>query len=129
MFWKLSKAMKNNKKGFTLVELMVVVVIIGVLVAIAVPVYNATTTSAKEKAEAANIRILEGAIGTYIADNVTTGTYAEVVMSNAGAISGVTIKSGAPTSLVPNYIKEMPKRPSDSTKSYVKAANGNVVGE
>lgn len=53
--------MKGNK-GFTLVELMVVVVIIGVLTAIAVPVYNNVTAKAKINAIAANLRIINGAI-------------------------------------------------------------------
>ncbi len=52
----------NNQKGFTLVELMVVVVIIGILVAIAVPVYNSVTTKAELSAIKANIRTVDGAI-------------------------------------------------------------------
>ena len=58
-----------NKKGFTLVELMIVVVILGILVAIAVPIFSSVTKNAKKKACASNIRIIEGNLSTYL----TTG--------------------------------------------------------
>ncbi|NLV61932.1 MAG: prepilin-type N-terminal cleavage/methylation domain-containing protein [Clostridiaceae bacterium] len=59
------KMLKNNEKGFSLVELMVVVVIIGVLVAIAIPVYNITTDRAERGACHANQRMIEGAASQY----------------------------------------------------------------
>ncbi len=52
----------NNQKGFTLVELMVVVVIVGILVAIAVPVYNSVTAKAELGAIQSNLRTIDGAI-------------------------------------------------------------------
>lgn len=75
---------KNNKKGFTLVELMVVVAIIGVLVAIAVPVYNNSQNTAKTNACLSNIRIIEGAIEMYKANNSgTEPTMADLTTNGA----------------------------------------------
>ena len=45
-----------NKKGFTLMEMLIVVAIIAVLVAIAIPVFNGALTKSKEAADVANVR-------------------------------------------------------------------------
>ena len=76
----------NNQKGFTLVELMVVVVIIGILVAIAVPVYNSVTDKAEKGAIKANLRTIDGAItsatATLDATAVDTAAELEALMPN-----------------------------------------------
>lgn len=46
----------TNKKGFTLMEMLIVVAIIAVLVAIAIPTFNGALTKAKEATDVANIR-------------------------------------------------------------------------
>ena len=68
MLMKMRSKMQNQK-GFTLVELMVVVVILGILVAIAVPVYNNVTKQANQKSVEANLRTIDGAIMQYKAVN------------------------------------------------------------
>ena len=47
---------KTNKKGFTLAELLIVVAIIAVLVAIAIPVFTTQLEKSKEAFDAANLR-------------------------------------------------------------------------
>ena len=47
---------KNNKKGFTLAELLIVVAIIAVLVAISIPIFTAQLEKAREATDLANIR-------------------------------------------------------------------------
>ena len=46
----------KNSKGFTLMEMLIVVAIIAVLVAIAIPVFNGALTKSKEAADVANVR-------------------------------------------------------------------------
>ena len=71
MLRKLRQKMRRaqDQKGFTLVELMVVVVILGILVAIAVPLYNAQTEKAKKATCFANQRMIESAVVQYTSDN------------------------------------------------------------
>lgn len=47
---------KMNKKGFTLAELLIVVAIIGVLVAIAIPVFTTQLEKSREATDIANVR-------------------------------------------------------------------------
>ena len=47
---------KNNKKGFTLAELLIVVAIIAVLVAIAIPIFTAQLEKSREATDLANVR-------------------------------------------------------------------------
>lgn len=55
---------KLNKKGFTLAELLVVVAIIGVLVAISIPIFTGQLEKAREATDAANIRAAYAAVST-----------------------------------------------------------------
>lgn len=54
-----------NKKGFSLVELMIVVVIMGILIAVAIPLYGAITANANNKTCSTNIENIKQAAVTY----------------------------------------------------------------
>jgi len=57
--------MKKNNKGFTLAELLIVVAIIAVLVAIAIPVFTTQLEKSRETTDMANLRSAYGAATVY----------------------------------------------------------------
>jgi prepilin-type N-terminal cleavage/methylation domain-containing protein len=90
--------MFRKDEGFTLVELMVVVLIIGILVAIAIPVFNAAQGTAKSRACFSNQRVIEGAVQQYLANAPTL---------NAANLNGLVI-DGHPLVGATAFIKETP---------------------
>lgn len=69
--------MKKTKKGFTLVELVIVVAVMAVLVAVAIPTVSAITGTAKENVKATNAQTIESMIKL---------KEAEIVNSSSGSL-------------------------------------------
>jgi prepilin-type N-terminal cleavage/methylation domain-containing protein len=79
--------MKMNKKGFTLIELMIVVAIIGILAAIAIPKFADLINKSKEGATKGALSTVRSAIQVYYGDNEgwfpTDSSFATSVLSGA----------------------------------------------
>lgn len=96
--------MKNrnqNKGGFTLAELLIVVAIIGVLVAVAIPIFSSQLSKAKASVDMANIRSAEAAgAAAYLSQEYTDANNSEkmgdeaMTGGRAGLIDSGLFKSG-----------------------------------
>jgi prepilin-type N-terminal cleavage/methylation domain-containing protein len=64
----------SRKQGFTLVEIMIVVAIIGLLAAIAIPNFVKARTTAQTNACIANLKQIDGAIQQWALENKKVGT-------------------------------------------------------
>ena len=104
---------KNNKKGFTLAELLIVVAIIAVLVAIAIPVFSAQLEKSKEATDMANIRSAYATlVSKYLEDNKEN----QIVVPGAkqDTSSWVTPGGGKLETMVNGSISEVTFSPKDS---------------
>lgn len=65
----------SNQRGFTLIELVIIIVVLGILAAVAIPKYQDITAEARESAARAALGALRSGITISYANNaVTTGT-------------------------------------------------------
>ncbi len=68
MLQRIRKSLKN-KKGFTLVELIVVIAVLGILASLAVPKFVGIQDDAKEKVDAQNLKMIQNVVEIYRAEN------------------------------------------------------------
>ncbi len=71
-------APRRSHRGFTLIELMVVLLIIAILLAVAVPLLLRSRVAAHEAAAIGGMRVLQGALEQYRVENKRYGTLAEL---------------------------------------------------
>lgn len=81
-----------RRKGFTLVEIMIVVAIIGLLAAIAIPNFIKARQTAEKQACIANLKQIQGAVQVWALDGNKAGT-----------------DTPATSDLTPDYVKSWPK--------------------
>ncbi len=84
----LLKKVRGDKKGFTLAELLVVVAIIGILVAISVPLFTAQLGKARKATNEANLRAAKIAA---VADYMTNDKGAKVDIKYSYDIAAGTV--------------------------------------
>ena len=98
------RRLRQEEQGFTLVELLVVVVILGILAGVGIQQYGNIQEKARESAHQANIKVLTSAAQMYamLEDKIESPIYENTKVGDG---------ENAKHPLVPEYLAEWPESP------------------
>src|SRR5213593_4794018 len=97
------KIRTSRKSGFTLVEIMIVVAIIGLLAAIAIPNFIRARTTSQKNACINNLRQIDGAIQQWALENKKDATAAVVFNDISGYLKNAVICPSGGTAFSDSY--------------------------
>jgi competence protein ComGC len=117
-----------SDRGFTIIELLFIVLIIGILIVIAVPALVSAVENAQKKTCYANQRTIEGAVNIWLLDenHSTVATLAGVVNAGHPLIAGNYIVRAPRCPAAPRPAN--PNNPTAAEGAYTMDATGTVVG-
>lgn len=117
-----------NRNGFTLIELMIVVGIIGILAAIAIPNMLRARTEANEASAIGDLRVIGAAQVTYNSARNTYGDFAALTTEVAGPGSGLLQNDWSEGRKKSGYTFTMPSVTATSFECFADPAEVGVTG-